>query len=159
MSEDQKPLFSQPTPPAPGAHFIDRIENKFLHFFDHVLGGKTFEGVENLATNNSIAALDSASKFDNSDAIIKAEQDVIVACGNFLTNAAIGAAIHGQSIGTNAEATQALNKLFETYEHYHDVVAEILNHGENASKDAGTATKAQASGQVKFTPKVPTPAA
>lgn len=152
MSEDQKPLFSQPTPPAPGAHFIDRIENKFLHFFDHVLGGKTFEGVENLATNNSIAALDSASKLENSDDILKAEQDVIVACGDFLSYASVGAAVHGQNIGTNADATKALNKLFEIYEHYHYIVAEASSQKENPVKDTPPSIQ-----PVKFQSKIPIP--
>lgn len=130
MSTDQKPLFTHNTPPPPDAYVVDRRNNKYLKFYDEVLNGEP-EECSVVATNNSI----NACSITDNEAIIKAEQNVIVAAGNFLAETSHGAAVHGQNIGSNTNATKALDVLFDAYTKYHNILDEVSKTEAQAKVD------------------------
>lgn len=134
---DAKPEFGQKNPPpAPGAHSHDVEKNSHLRFYHRVLGGNA-EKAETLALENFSFGTDIKNPPEK---LIDLEQNLIMDVGKFLAETARGAAVHGQSIGTNAKATEALDNLFNCYEQYHNLLEEIRNNppsSANSSESSG----------------------
>lgn len=118
---DTKPQFGQGNPPpAPGAHSHDTEKNSYLRFYHKVLSGDE-ENVKKVPAMNTPTG---NPELDN-PIFNSSVQNIVLAVGKFLALAARGAVVHGQSIGTNAEATAALDNLFNCYEQYHNILEEI----------------------------------
>lgn len=155
---DVAPKFAAPNqPPPPGAHQADVKHNLFLRFFKNVLKEKP-ESSKTVAQVNVDTQVSGGQQVSD---LVKAEEAVILAAGNFLAETSRGAAVHGQNITSNAEATAALDKLFDAYEQYHNLLEEVRNPAPSstatpASTDpTPTPSNPVASAGGTFTPKVP----